>query len=528
MPLRRSFRHFESAHLTTLRDVPLFSELSPHELRTLNDLLHRRSYLQNEIIFDQDEEGQAIYFILSGSVAITRRHGEEPIATLDRGQFFGERALLEDLPRMAGACALTDTVLAVLFRDDFLALLQTHPDIAQRIAAFCSLRDGAHPIAASTAGSDTAPGRTRELPGLVAWGAILTATCLLLFICKKILWLVVPFLLALMLYYTLLPLARKMVLSGFSSRFAATTLSGAFLLLMIVAVLSFYPSAMANADLWQTALARYLTGGAALLQSLMHSLGNQFGFLRETALSQETLLSLSTLFSDRYLGQFLLGVAGWLPALLLTPIITFFLLKDSAQLRKMLGNAVPNAFFEKTLYLMHAIDRTARTYFVGLMKIALLDTCIMTAGFAALGLGAPLLLGLMVAVLNWIPYLGPLLGLAIVLMITATDFPGQLPLVYAIIGLFAALRALDDLVFLPLIVGRSLRIHPLLTLLMFLVGEAIAGIAGLMLVIPVLGVLMVLGETTERILTDTRLQARHAHANRLRRQAAGRGLVQPD
>ena len=370
------------------------------------------------------------------------------------------------------------------------------------------------------------------MPGPLTWVGILAVTCLLLFMFKKVLWLVVPFLLALILYYMLLPLSRRMILAGFSTNVAAVSLSGLFLLVMSVCILSFYPLAIANADEWQAALARYLGGGAALLESLLQSFKEQFGFLKQAQFDDDLyqqFRDFSTHFSDRYLGDFILGIAAWLPSLLLTPIISFFLLKDHARLRKLLGSAVPNAFFEKTLYLMHAIDRTARIYFVGLMKITVLDTLIMACGFWLLGLNAPLLLGLMVAVLNWIPYLGPLLGFAIVMMVVAADFPGNLPLVYSIIALFVALRALDDLVFLPLIVGKSLRIHPLLTLMMFLVGEAIAGIAGLMLVIPILGIVTVLGETLEIILTDLRLQARHRYSRHMRWLAARRDLSQkPD
>jgi len=83
---------------------------------------------------------------------------------------------------------------------------------------------------------------------------------------------------------------------------------------------------------------------------------------------------------------------------------------------------------------------------------------------------------------------------------------------------------LDDFVFLPMIVGKSLHIHPLLTVMMFLIGEAIAGVAGLMLAIPILGIVMVLGETLEIILTDTRLQARHKHSQKLRWHAANSDL----
>lgn len=521
----------EPAHLALLREVPLFADLSTHELRTLDDLLHQRDYVRGEIIFDQDEEGQAIYFLLSGKVSITRQNSDEPIAEITPGQFFGERALLENQPRIAQARTVEDCALAVLFRADFLWLLHTHPAIARKITAHCSLRDNTHKIEVSKFSGPGFP-NLRDVPGPLTWIGILTITCLTLFVFKKVLWLVVPFLLALILYYMLLPLSRRMILAGLSTTLAAVSLSGLFLLLMSLAVLSFYPLAIAHADEWQTGLAHYLAGGAALLESLLQSFRAHFSFLQNARFDDDLYMQFrdfSINFSDKYLGAFILSFATWLPSLLLTPIITFFLLKDQAYLRKMLGGAVPNAFFEKTLYLMHAVDRTARIYFVGLMKITVLDTLIMTFGLWLLGLNSPLLLGVIVAVLNWIPYLGPLLGFAIIMMVVATDFPGNLPLVYSIIGLFVALRALDDLIFLPLIVGKSLHIHPLLTLMMFLVGEAIAGVAGLMLVIPILGVMMVLGETLEIILTDMRLQARHAYSKQMRWLAANRDLSQkPD
>lgn len=531
MLLRYFRRGMEPAHLTLLRQVPLLADLSTHELHTLDDLLHQRDYVRNEVIFDQDEEGQAIYFLLSGKVVITQQDSGETLAEITPGQFFGERALLENQPRIAQARAAEDSVIAVLFRADFLWLLHTNPAIASKISSHCQLRDASRKIEAA---QHTGPGisNLRNVPGPLTWIGILTVTCLLLFVFKKVLWLVVPFLLALILYYMLLPLSKRMLLAGFSSNVAAVSLSGLFLLVMSVAVLSFYPLAIANADEWQSSLAHYLTGGGALLENLLQSFRSQFSFLQNARFDDDLYLQFrdfSMHFSDKYLGAFILSFAAWLPSLLLTPIITFFLLKDHARLRKMLGGAVPNAFFEKTLYLMHAVDRTARIYFVGLMKITVLDTLIMACGLWLLGLNSPLLLGIIVAVLNWIPYLGPLLGFAIVMMVVATDFPGNLPLVYSIIGLFIMLRALDDLVFLPLIVGKSLRIHPLLTLMMFLVGEAIAGIAGLMLVIPILGIVMVLGETLEIILTDMRLQARHAYSRKMRWQAANRDLSQePD
>jgi predicted PurR-regulated permease PerM len=66
--------------------------------------------------------------------------------------------------------------------------------------------------------------------------------------------------------------------------------------------------------------------------------------------------------------------------------------------------------------------------------------------------------------------------------------------------------------------------HPLLSVLMIFNGGAIAGVPGLMLVLPLLGVAMVVGETTGRVVTDARLIARHRYAVALRRQQASADL----
>ena len=95
---------------------------------------------------------------------------------------------------------------------------------------------------------------------------------------------------------------------------------------------------------------------------------------------------------------------------------------------------------------------------------------------------------------------------------------------YGAIALFLVVRLLDDFLFMPMTIGRSLKLHPLLTVLMIFVGGAVAGVPGLMLVLPVLGVVMVLGETVGQVVTDPRLMARHLHARQLRRTAVGRDL----
>lgn len=113
----------------------LFAHLSPGEMRIVHGLMHERHYLKGEVIFDEGEEGQAIYVVLRGKVLICPQgRPESPIALLDPGDFFGELALLDDSPRAAQARAVEACCLAVFFRGDFLGLMESHALIASKIA----------------------------------------------------------------------------------------------------------------------------------------------------------------------------------------------------------------------------------------------------------------------------------------------------------------------------------------------------------------------------------------------------------
>lgn len=126
----------ELPRLKQLRTLLIFETLNERELKTVNNLLHERNYLKNEIIFDAGEDAQALYIILSGKILIC--HQGEPIAgkigELEAGRLFGELALLDNSPRSTQVRASDDTTLAIFSREDFLNLLDTHLKIASKIS----------------------------------------------------------------------------------------------------------------------------------------------------------------------------------------------------------------------------------------------------------------------------------------------------------------------------------------------------------------------------------------------------------
>ncbi len=132
----QAFKGAETPQLTTMRGITLFSQVATSELRAIKGLLHRRTYIKDEIIFDEGEKGQAIYFIIDGKVLICKqgRPQDGAIAELGAGQCFGEMALIDNSPRMAQVRAAEDCTLDVLFREDFLGLIETHSRIASKLS----------------------------------------------------------------------------------------------------------------------------------------------------------------------------------------------------------------------------------------------------------------------------------------------------------------------------------------------------------------------------------------------------------
>ena len=354
--------------------------------------------------------------------------------------------------------------------------------------------------------------------GPLVWAAALVCTTLLLALLRHVLWLVVPLLGAIILYYVLIPAVRHLTLAGVARETAAAIVAGTFFVVTLAAMLPTLPWLAAQAMTGEEVLLRYFEGGRLLVDRSLIALEAQFGFLKRMNFNAEVgnqIAEFSGTFLHKHLTGALVSVAAWLPALLLAPFFAFFFLRDGQRFLKFVCESVPNAHFERTLYMIERVDGTARAYFQGMLKLTLIDSVCLAFGLWVIGVPGAIALGLMAAVLAWIPFVGSVIACVIVVLVAATDFPSDPWVVYAAIGLFLSVRLLDDFVFMPLTVGRSLHMHPLPTVLLIFIGGAVAGVPGLILALPLAGVVMVVAGTIGGIVTDPRLRARHAFARAL-------------
>ncbi len=119
-----------------LRQTTLFSKLSDAHLSVLATVTSLREVPRGEYVFCEGDTGDCFYIILEGRVRISRRipgMGEEALTILNAGAYFGEMALVEDLPRSADAVAHEKSTLLCLAGSDLQDLMFINRDMAYEI-----------------------------------------------------------------------------------------------------------------------------------------------------------------------------------------------------------------------------------------------------------------------------------------------------------------------------------------------------------------------------------------------------------
>ena len=102
------------ANIELMKELPVFESLTTGELVQIERVLHERQYSPDEVVFNEGEPGAGLYIIKKGEIAIRKKitGGDDiQLAIIPERSFFGELALLDEIPRSASACAVTQSIL---------------------------------------------------------------------------------------------------------------------------------------------------------------------------------------------------------------------------------------------------------------------------------------------------------------------------------------------------------------------------------------------------------------------------------
>ena len=167
-------------------------------------------------------------------------------------------------------------------------------------------------------------------------------------------------------------------------------------------------------------------------------------------------------------------------SLLLGFIVGFYLLIDFDGMKKIF-NIVPKKHKKTVRKLMHELDDTCKDFVQGTLLISFIIFVVTSIFFAIIGLPSPMLFGLICGITNIIPYIGPWVGGAIAAIVgfTVSPFIGILTIVIA----FAS-QQIDGIILQPLIMGRTMKLHPVTIMIGLLVFGYFFGMLGMIIATP--------------------------------------------
>ncbi|MBK8392288.1 MAG: AI-2E family transporter [Saprospiraceae bacterium] len=180
--------------------------------------------------------------------------------------------------------------------------------------------------------------------------------------------------------------------------------------------------------------------------------------------------------------------------------IAFFFLKEQGLFYEMIKTAVPVEYEERTT---HAIDESSKLlirYFIGIFIQITIVTIVSTILLSALGIQNALLIAFFAAIMNVIPYMGPIIGASFGAIITISSnlnvsFYNELfPQLIKVFIVFGIVQLIDNFILQPNIFSKSVKAHPLEIFLIVLIGAKLGGILGMVLAIPLYTVMRVIGK----------------------------------
>ena len=194
------------------------------------------------------------------------------------------------------------------------------------------------------------------------------------------------------------------------------------------------------------------------------------------------------------LKELLEKVTALLMLAVLVPFIAFFFLKEGRRMTHRIVELVPNAYFELFLNLIHQINGQIGGYIRGQILAVSVVATLSVIGLTVVGVPYALPVGVLAGVANMIPYLGPLIGIFAASLVALTT-GGEGGLVGWVVVVFAIIQLIDNLLIQPLVVAKSVNLHALIVVLVVLIGSDQMGIVGMLIAVPVTGILKVSGFT---------------------------------
>ncbi|WP_078552691.1 AI-2E family transporter [Bacillus alkalicellulosilyticus] len=185
---------------------------------------------------------------------------------------------------------------------------------------------------------------------------------------------------------------------------------------------------------------------------------------------------------------FLKGLLSSFIYFIIIPFLVFYLLKDFKLIEKVAWYLTPKRWRKEGIAFIRDVDHSFGNYIRGQILVSLSVGILATIGLWIIGMPYPILLGMFIGMMDIIPYFGAFMGAVPAVLVAALQSWNMVLLTVLVIFV---LQQVEGNILSPVIVGKTLHMHPVLIMLALIVGIEIGGILGLVLAVPTLAIVKV-------------------------------------
>ena len=317
------------------------------------------------------------------------------------------------------------------------------------------------------------------------WLAAIVALIILLVLFQSIL---LPFVAGMAVAYFLDPVADRLERAGLSRTLATTIITAAFIIVVVLLLIFAVPLLQGQVVDFLSNLPEYfqaLRGWAEpMIERWTDKMDPKQGDRAEAVIEN---------FSERAV-QFVLGMLGdvwaggmalvnFLALLFITPVVTFYLLRDWDSIVARLNKWLPRAQAETIREQARIMDSTLSGFVRGTGMVCIILAIYYAATLTAAGLQFGLAIGLAAGILSFVPYVGSLGGLIICVGLAFLQFDEGWRIA-TIAAIFVIGQLAEGMFLTPKLVGDRIRLHPVWVIFAVLAGGTLFGFVGMLIALP--------------------------------------------
>ncbi len=195
------------------------------------------------------------------------------------------------------------------------------------------------------------------------------------------------------------------------------------------------------------------------------------------------------------IGQTLLSASGALVVILLIPVYIFLILFYKPLLLDFIAMSFASSKHATVAEVLLETRKLIQSYLVGLLLEAALVATLNSVGLLIIGVQYAILLGIIGAILNLIPYIGGIVAISLPMIVALTTQSSGAAV--AVLILYCVVQLLDNNFFVPKIVASKVKINALISIIVVLIGGAIWGVGGMFLALPLTAIVKVICDKVE-------------------------------